>query len=366
MSSFLKIKKNINSVVKYEAGISKLADRKKIIKLSSNEGAFGTSSKIKKKLKEFEGKFFRYPDPESNILKKAISKRYKLNRNNIICGNGSDEILTTIAKIFAGPGDEILYSEYGFLMYPIATQLSGAKGIKVKDINYRNSLKNFSKAITKKTKIIFIANPNNPTGTYLTKNELNEFVLNLPKRILLVIDAAYAEYITKKDYSSGEDLVKRNNNVIMTRTFSKIYGLAGLRLGWAYSSKYIADIFNKIRLPFNINIAAMKAGTTALSDKSFYMKSVKHNTYYLNWFTKEIVKLGLVPIPSVANFILVKFPNKGKYSANKVNNFLLSKGIILRKVDSYGLKDFLRISIGRKNELKKLIKFLKIYFKKKL
>ena len=251
-------------------------------------------------------------------------------------------------------------------MYPIATQLSGAKGIKVKDINYRNSLKNFSKAITKKTKIIFIANPNNPTGTYLTKNELNEFVLKLPKRILLVIDAAYAEYITKKDYSSGEDLVKRNNNVIMTRTFSKIYGLAGLRLGWAYSSKYIADIFNKVRLPFNINIAAMKAGTIALSDKSFYMKSLKHNTYYLNWFTKEIVKLGLVPIPSVANFILVKFPNKGKYSANKVNNFLLSKGIILRKVDSYGLKNFLRISMGRKNELTKLIKYLRIYFKKKL
>jgi len=156
MSNFLKIKKNINSVVKYEAGISKLAARNKIIKLSSNEGAFGTSSKIKKVLKEFEGKIFRYPDPESNILKKAISKRYKLNRNNIICGNGSDEILTTIAKIFSGPGDEILYSEYGFLMYPIATQLSGAKGIKVKDINYRNSLKNFSKAITKKLKLYLL------------------------------------------------------------------------------------------------------------------------------------------------------------------------------------------------------------------
>jgi histidinol-phosphate aminotransferase len=366
MSNFLKIKKNIKSVVKYEAGIFKLADRNKIIKLSSNEGAFGTSSKIKKILKEFEGKIFRYPDPESNILKETIAKRHKLNKNNIICGNGSDEILTTIAKIFSGPGDEILYSEYGFLMYPIASQLSGAKGIKVKDINYRNSLKNFTKAITKRTKIIFIANPNNPTGTYLTKNELNEFILKLPKRILLVIDAAYAEYITKKDYSSGKDLVKRNNNVIMTRTFSKIYGLAGLRLGWAYGPKYVVDIFNKVRLPFNINIAAMKAGISALSDRNFYIKSVKHNSYYLNWLTKEIVKLGLIPIPSVANFILVKFPSKGKFSANKVNNFLLSKGVILRKVDNYGLKDFLRISIGRKNELTKLIEFLKIYFKKKL
>ena len=366
MSNLLKIKKNITSVFKYEAGIFKLADRNKIIKLSSNEGAFGTSSGIKKILKEFEGKIFRYPDPESNILKETISKRHKLNKNNIICGNGSDEILTTIAKIFSGPGDEILYSEYGFLMYPIASQLSGAKGIKVKDINYRNSLKNFTKAITKRTKIIFIANPNNPTGTYLTKNELNEFILKLPKRILLVIDAAYAEYITKKDYSSGKDLVKRNNNVIMTRTFSKIYGLAGLRLGWAYGPKYVVDIFNKVRLPFNINIAAMKAGISALSDRNFYIKSVKHNSYYLNWLTKEIVKLGLIPIPSVANFILVKFPSKGKFSANKVNNYLLSKGIILRKVESYSLNDFLRISIGKKNELIKLIKFLKIYFKKKL
>ena len=366
MSNFLKIKKSINSVVKYEAGISKLADRKKIIKLSSNEGAFGVSPKIKKILKEFENKIFRYPDPENNKLKEIIFKKYKLNKNNIICGNGSDEILVTIAKIFSGPGDEILFSEYGFLMYPIASQLAGAKGIKVKDINYRNSLKNFSKAITKKTKIIFIANPNNPTGTYLTKNELNEFILRLPKRILLVIDAAYAEYITKKDYTSGEDLVKKNNNVIMTRTFSKIYGLAGLRLGWAYCPKYVVDIFNKVRLPFNINMAAMEAGIVALNDKNFYIKSVKHNIYYLNWLTKEIIKLGLIPIPSVANFILVKFSSKGKFSANNVNNYLLSKGIILRRVDSYGLKDFLRISIGKKNELIKLIKSLKIYFKKKL
>ena len=366
MSNFLKIKKNINSVVKYEAGISKLADRKKIIKLSSNEGAFGVSPKIKKILKEFENKIFRYPDPENNKLKEIIFKKHKLNKNNIICGNGSDEILVTIAKIFSGPKDEILFSEYGFLMYPIASQLAGAKGIKVKDINYRNSLKNFSKAITKKTKIIFIANPNNPTGTYLTKNELNEFILRLPKRILLVIDAAYAEYITKKDYTSGEDLVKKNNNVIMTRTFSKIYGLAGLRLGWAYCPKYVVDIFNKVRLPFNINIAVMEAGIVALNDKNFYIKSVKHNIYYLNWLTKEIIKLGLIPIPSVANFILVKFPSMGKFSANNVNNYLLSKGIILRRVDSYGLKDFLRISIGKKNELIKLIKSLKIYFKKKL
>jgi histidinol-phosphate aminotransferase len=192
MSNFLKIRKNINSVVKYEAGISKLADRKKIIKLSSNEGAFGASPKIKEILKKFEKKTFRYPDPESNALKKAISIKYKLNINNIICGNGSDEILATIARIFSNPGDEILYSEYGFLMYPIASQLAGAKGIKVKDINYKNSLKNFGKAITKKTKIIFIANPNNPTGTYLTKDELNKFILKLPKKILLIIDAAYA------------------------------------------------------------------------------------------------------------------------------------------------------------------------------
>ena len=366
MSTFLKLKKNIKSVIQYEAGISKLADRKKVIKLSSNEGVFGASIKVKKILKQFENKIFRYPDPESNVLKEEISKTYKLNKNNIICGNGSDEILTTIAKIFSGPGDEILYSEYGFLMYPIASQLAGAKGIKVKDINYRNSLKNFIQAITKKTKIIFIANPNNPTGTYLSKNELNKFILNLPKRILLVIDAAYAEYITKKDYSAGEDLVKKNSNVIMTRTFSKIYGLAGLRLGWAYCPKYIVDIFNKIRLPFNINMAAMQSGAAALKDKKFNIKSIKHNSYYLNWLTKEIAKLGLVPIPSVANFILVKFPTNGKFSANNVNNFLLSKGIIIRKVDSYGLKDFLRISIGKKEELIKLIKLLKIYFKKKL
>tara|TARA_B100001013_G_C24620329_1_gene446955 strand:+ start:126 stop:1223 length:1098 start_codon:yes stop_codon:yes gene_type:complete len=365
MSNFLKVKKNINNVIKYEAGISKLANSKKTIKLSSNEGALGSSPKVKKALKEFENQVFRYPDPESNKLKKEISIKYKLNKNNIICGNGSDEILTIIAKIFSGPGDEILYSEYGFLMYPIAAELAGSKGIKVKDISYRNSLTNFSKAITKKTKIIFIANPNNPTGTYVDKNELNKFIKNLPKKILLVIDAAYAEYVIKKDYSPGDDLVKNNNNVIMTRTFSKIYGLAGLRIGWAYCSKYIVDIFNRTRLPFNVNKVATEAAGVAIKDKNFYAKSVKHNNHYLNWLSKEITKLGLTPIPSVANFILVKFPNKGKFTAKNVNNYLLSKGIILRNVDSYSLHNFLRISIGKKNELIELLKFLKIYFKKK-
>ena len=365
MDNFLKINKKINSVVKYEAGLSKLADKKKIFKLSSNENSFGASFKVKKILSKLDNKVFRYPDPQGTKLKKAISKKYKVNKNNIICGNGSDEILATIAKIFSGPGDEILFSEYGFLMYPIASQLAGAKGIKVKDINYRNSLKNFTKAITKKTKIIFIANPNNPTGTYLNNKELKDFVSKLPKRILLVIDSAYAEYVNRKDYSSGFDFVKKNKNVIMTRTFSKIYGLAGLRLGWAYCPKYIVDIFNKVRLPFNINLAAIEAGVAALSDNKFYLKSVKHNSYYLEWLKKEIINLGLIPIPSVANFILVKFPGKGKFTAKNVNNYLLSKGIILRGVEAYGLKDFLRISIGKKNELASLIKFLKIYFKKK-
>jgi len=366
MSNYLKIKKNVKSVVKYEAGISKLADRKKIIKLSSNEGALGTSEKVSRILKESKKNIFRYPDPQSNKLKKAISKKHKLNINNIICGNGSDEILATIAKIFSGPGDEILYSEYGFLMYPIAAQLAGAKGIKVKDINYRNSLKNFTNAITKKTKIIFIANPNNPTGTYISKEELNNFISKLPKKILLVIDAAYAEYITKKDYTAGQDLVKKNTNVIMTRTFSKIYGLAGLRLGWAYCPRYIAEIFDKIRLPFNINKIAIEAGIASLNDKNFYTKSVKHNSFYSNWLTKELVSLGLVPIPSVTNFILVEFPSRGRFSAKKVNSYLLSKGVIVRGVDSYGLNNFLRISIGKRNELLKLVNLLKIYFKKRI
>ena len=366
MTNFLKINKNIDSVVKYEAGISKIASNKRVIKLSSNEGAFGRSLKVKKVLKEYEKDIFRYPDPESNKLKEALAKRYKINKNNIVCGNGSDEILATIAKMFSKPGDEILYSEYGFLMYPIAAQLAGSKGIKVKDINYKNSLNNFFNSITKKTKIIFIANPNNPTGTYLNKDELNNFVKKIPKKILLVIDAAYAEYITKKDYSSGIDLVKKNKNVIMTRTFSKIYGLAGLRLGWAYCPKYIAEIFNKVRLPFNINSVAIESGVVAVNDRNFLIKSLKHNNYYLRWLTKEIVKLGLIPIPSVANFVLVKFPKEGRFSAKKVNSYLLSKGIILRTLASYNLDNYLRISIGTKEELKKLIKVLRIYFKKKI
>ena len=365
MSKILKIKKQLSNITKYEAGISKLANIKKVIKLSSNEGAFGPSLQALKTFKKFNNQIFRYPDPEVNKLRNAISKRYKLNKNNIICGNGSDEILATIARIFSGPGDEILFSEYGFLMYPIVTQLAGAKGIKIKDIKHKNCLRNFFKAITKKTKIIYIANPNNPTGTYLTKKELNEFCKNLPKKIILVIDAAYAEYVDKEDYTPGDDLVKNNSNVIMTRTFSKIYGLAGLRIGWAFCSNEIANIYNRVRLPFNINSAALEASVAALKDREFTSKSAKHNKFYLNWLTQEIIKLGLIPVPSVANFLLVRFSKIGKFSAKNVYNYLLSKGIILRTVENYGLKNYLRISIGKKEELVKLLEFLKIYFKTK-
>ena len=364
MSNILKIKKKINSVIKYEAGLSKIANKKKgIIKLSSNEGALGSSDKAQLILKKINNEVSRYPDPELNRLRKVISNKYKINSNNIIFGNGSDEILSIIARIFSGPGDEVLFSEHGFLMYPIAAQLAGAKGIKVKDKNYKNCLENFLKKVNKKTKIIFIANPNNPTGTYLNTKELDAFCKKLPKRILLVLDGAYAEYVNKKDYDPGNNLVKKNNNVLMTRTFSKIYGLAGLRLGWCFCSKEIAKIYNKVRLPFNVNSAASEAAIASINDKKFTSKCLKHNELYLNWLTKEIINIGLTPIESVANFVLVKFPKKGRFTSKKVYKFLLSKGIILRTVNNYGLRDFLRISIGKKPELFKLVKFLKIYFK---
>ena len=282
--------------------------------------------------------------------------------DNIICGNGSDEILSMFANCFAGPGDEIIYSQHGFLVYPIAAKAAGASPIVAAEKDYKADVEEIIKVCSNKTKICFIANPNNPTGTYLTRQELITLRKELPQDCLLVIDSAYAEYVDKKDYTNGIELTTKYNNIACTRTFSKIYGLAALRIGWAYASKEVVELLNRIRLPFNINAIAQKAAVAALQDTKFIDNAVKHNNIWKPFVEKELQKNEIEIIPGVGNFVLAKFKNIKQ--ANACYSYLEYNNIFVRKVSEYGLPEFLRITVGLEKENIFICKIINEFMKK--
>lgn len=282
--------------------------------------------------------------------------------DNIICGNGSDEILSMFANCFAGPGDEIIYSQHGFLVYPIAAKAAGASPIVAAEKDYKADVEEIIKVCSNKTKICFIANPNNPTGTYLTRQELITLREELPQDCLLVIDSAYAEYVDKKDYTNGIELTTKYNNIACTRTFSKIYGLAALRIGWAYASKEVVELLNRIRLPFNINAIAQKAAVAALQDTKFIDNAVKHNNIWKPFVEKELQKNEIEIIPGVGNFVLAKFKNIKQ--ANACYSYLEYNNIFVRKVSEYGLPEFLRITVGLEKENIFICKIINEFMKK--
>ena len=282
--------------------------------------------------------------------------------DNIICGNGSDEILSMFANCFAGPGDEIIYSQHGFLVYPIAAKAAGATPIVAAEKDYKADVEEIIKVCSNKTKICFIANPNNPTGTYLTRQELITLRKELPQDCLLVIDSAYAEYVDKKDYTNGIELTTKYNNIACTRTFSKIYGLAALRICWAYASKEVVELLNRIRLPFNINAIAQKAAVAALQDTKFIDNAVKHNNIWKPFVEKELQKNEIEIIPGVGNFVLAKFKNIKQ--ANACYSYLEYNNIFVRKVSEYGLPEFLRITVGLEKENIFICKIINEFMKK--
>ena len=348
----------------YKPGKSKIKKLKRVIKLSANESALGISPKAKKVISNKNLNLDKYPDGKSQNLKKAISKAYNCNSDKIICGAGSDEVIQMICQLFLNPKDEVVIPEYSFLMYKIYSKIVGAKVVFAKENNFKVSLEEILKKITKKTKIVFIANPNNPTGTYLTKKELLKLRNKLNKKILLVIDDAYAEYMKNKDYSAGLDLFKNKNNVFILRTFSKIFGLASLRVGWGYGSKKIVDALNVIKPPFNVNGIAQLAAIESLKDKTFINKSVKHNLFYAQNIKKFLETYNIYSNSVSANFLLLNF-EKCKYSANYLYKKLKNKGIILRSTeDGYHIKNKLRLTIGSKEENLKFINAVKQVLKK--
>ena len=346
----------------YKPGKSKIKKLKNVIKLSANESALGVSPKAKNIILNKKIILDKYPDGKSQNLIKAISKAYKCNQEKIICGAGSDEVIQMICQLYLNPKDEVILPEFSFLMYRIYSKITGAKIVFAKEINFKISVKEILKKVTKKTKIVFIANPNNPTGTYLARKEILKLRERLNKRILLVIDDAYAEYMKNSDYKSGLDLFKNKDNVFILRTFSKIFGLASLRVGWGYGSKKIINALNIIKPPFNVNSIAQLAAIESLKDKNFINKSIKHNLLYANKIKKFLENYNIYSNSVSANFLLLNF-EKCKYSAKFLYENLKKRGIILRSTEiGYHIKNKLRLTIGSKKENLKFMRAVKTIF----
>jgi histidinol-phosphate aminotransferase len=348
----------------YKPGKSSIRRLKKIIKLSANESALGVSTRVKKIISNKNLNLFRYPDGKSKKLRNQISKKFRCNKEKIICGAGSDEVIQMLCQLFLKPKDEVIVPQFSFLMYRIYAKIVGANVIFAKEKKFKVSISEIVKKVTKKTKIVFLANPNNPTGTYLTKSELIEIRKKLRKNILLVVDDAYSDYMKNVDYKSGLDLFKNKENVFILRTFSKIYGLSSLRVGWGYGSKKIIDALNIIKPPFNINEVAQKAAVESLKDNKFILRSIKHNIYYATKLKDFLNNYDISSNEVSANFLLLDFA-KCKLKAKYFYKKLKMKGIILRSTeDGYKIKNMLRLSIGSKKENLKFMKATESIFSK--
>lgn len=348
----------------YVPGESKVPGGVKPIKLSSNETPLGPSPAAIAAYKAAGLNMERYPDGQATVLRQAIGKRYGLDPARIVCGAGSDELLTMLAHAYLGPGDEAIYTQHGFLVYRIAILACGATPVVAQESNLTADVDQILAKVTAKTRMVFLANPNNPTGTYIPIGEVRRLRARLPGNVVLVLDGAYAEYVRRNDYEAGIELVATTNNTVMTRTFSKIFGLAALRIGWAYCPAEIADALNRIRGPFNMSTPSIMAGAAAMEDGAHTDAAVAHNDEWLEWVVAEVEKLGLRVTPSVANFVLIHFPQDAGQGAAACDEFLKSRGIILRRVVSYGLPDCLRLTIGTADENRAVVAALATFLGK--
>jgi histidinol-phosphate aminotransferase len=330
----------------YVPGKSAAPGVDRVFKLSSNETPLGPSPQALAAYRAVADHLQDYPDGAATALREAIGRAFGLDPNRIICGAGSDDLLNLLADAYLRDGDEAIYTTHGFLVYPIATLGSGAKPIVAAEKNYTADVDNILGKVTERTKVVFLANPNNPTGTYLPFDEVKRLHKGLPPHVLLVLDAAYAEYVRRNDYEAGIELVATSENVVMCRTFSKIYGLAALRLGWMYGPAHVVEAINRIRGPFNVNSAAIAAGVAAIGDTAHVETARLHNDKWLAWLTQEIRKLGLEVTPSIANFVLIHFPETKGKTAEEADAFLTKRGLILRRVKAYHLPNALRMTVG--------------------
>ena len=352
-------KPNKINAQKYVAGLSLFNKKKARIKLSANESALGPSPKALKEYLKVSKNLKKYPDADGNSLRIALAKKFNLNPERIILGSGSDQIFELICKAFLNKNDEVIVPEFSFIIYRIYSKIYGAKIKYAKENKFTISVENILSKVTKRTKIVFLANPNNPTGTIINRKELLKLRKKLRSNILLVVDDAYFEYVKSKSYSSGMKLFANSKNVIVTRTFSKIYGLAGLRVGWGHGPKNIISVLNQIKPPFNINRAALFAASASIKDTKWLKKEIKHISKWNKIFYKMFKKKGIETNISYANFLLVNF-DKIKRNSNNIFIKLANSGILVRKMSIYNIKNSLRITIGNNKENKR---FLKIFGK---
>ena len=352
--------KNIKAE-KYIAGSSSFMKRTAKIKLSANESALGPSPKAVKEYNKVSKNFKRYPDPDGIFLRKILGKKFKLDYSRIILGLGSDQIFEIICRAFINKNDEVIIPQYSFIIYRIYSRMLGATVRFAKEENFTPSVQSILDCVNRKTKIVFLANPNNPTGTYLDRNQMLELRKKLRSDILLVVDDAYCEYIEDPDFSSGIELFSKSQNVLITRTFSKIHGLAGLRIGWGYSSKAIIRKLYEIKPPFNVSRPALFAATQAIQDTNWLNKAIKHNNYWCEKIFNVIDEVGIATNKTNVNFFLLNF-DFVKKSSSQVFNKLANSGILVRQMDVYNIKNSLRVTIGNSRENKKLISVLRKIF----
>ena len=330
----------------YIPGKSLAPEGVKLHKLSSNETPLGASPAALEAARNALSKPELYPDGQASALKAAIAEVHGLNPKNLLCGNGSDELLGLLCQCYLSAGDEAIHTEHGFLVYDIQIRARGAKPVVAKERDATADVDAILSCVTERTKLVFLANPNNPTGTYLPFDEVRRLHAGLPGHVILVLDAAYAEYVRRNDYAAGMELVSASSNVVMTRTFSKIYGLAALRIGWLYGPEAIVSVLDRVRGPFNLNAPAIAAGAAAIRDRAFLEKAADHNAEWLAWTLEALEGLGLTVTPSVGNFVLIHFPDKPGATAVEADAYLTARGFILRRVAGYGFPNALRMSIG--------------------
>ena len=343
----------------YVGGEAHLEGVEDVARLASNENPLGASPRVQAAYAELAGELHRYPDGGSTALREALADLHDLDPARIVCGAGSDELISLLVRAYAGPGDEVLYSRHGFLMYPIAARTAGATPVAAPERDLRADVDALLARVSERTRLVFLANPNNPTGTYLPAAEVKRLGDGLPPDVLLVLDAAYAEYVELEDYEPGAALVEAGRNVVMTRTFSKIYGLAGLRLGWAYAPAAVADVLNRVRGPFNVSSAAQAAGLAAVRDQGHVEHSLAHNTFWRRWFRDQMAEAGLASPPSAGNFVLLAFPSAD--DADRAVAHLKANGVLVRRMGAYGLPEHLRVGVGTEAEMRRTAEALRAF-----
>jgi len=343
----------ILDIAPYVGGQAHLDGVRRVARLASNENPLGPSPDAAHAYAELAHDLNRYPDGGGTALRETLAQVHGLDADRMVCGNGSDELISLLARAYAGPGDEVVYSAHGFLMYPIAATTAGATTVPVPEKNLTADVDAILDHVTERTKIVFLANPNNPTGTHLGRDSLARLHAGLPADVLLVIDAAYAEYTDANDYADGATLVEQADNVVMTRTFSKIHGLAALRLGWAYCPPNVVDVLNRVRAPFNVTKPAQAAGIAAARDREHVRRSIEHNLELRNWFRQQTARFDIPALPSQANFVLLDMGDAA--TADALEAHFKTHGVLARAMGKYGLPAHLRVTIGTEADMRQAV-----------